>query len=179
MNRWTRIRGLQLVALVAVVTACSEPTAPSFATAVNDAPAVAAVSSGLVECPTNETQSTFALVGTDGGVISLGGTRIEIPAGALPLLGLNLISLRIPASQYVEIEVRVNDLAHFVFQKPVKIVIDYGRCTRSDIDRAPLRAWYINPVTKAFIADMGGVDDKVARTVTFATDHFSGYAIAQ
>jgi hypothetical protein len=39
--------------------------------------------------------------------------------------------------------------------------------------------WHIDPLTKTFLEDMGGVDDKVARTVTFSTDHFSGYAIAQ
>lgn len=181
MNRWTRIRRLRFVALAAAVTACSEPTAPSFSNAAstNDAPAAAAVSGGLVECPTNESQSTLALVGVGGGTVSLGGTQIVIPQGALPLFGLNLISLRIPASQYVEVDVRVNGLVHFVFQQPVTVSIDYGRCTRSDIDRAPLTVWYIDPVTKAFIADMNGVDDKVARTVTFTTDHFSGYAIAQ
>lgn len=179
MNRWTQIRRLHAVALTAAVIACSEPTAPSFSNTGDAAPAAVAISGGLVECPTNQTQSTFALVGAGGDVISLGGTQIIIPDGALPLFGLNLITLRIPASQYVEIDVQVNGLAHFLFQKPVTVVIDYGRCTRSDIDRIPLTVWYINPVTKAFIANMGGVDDKVTRTVRFETDHFSGYAIAQ
>jgi hypothetical protein len=179
MNRWTLIRRLHVVALAAAVIACSEPTAPPLSSATDDTPAIAAGSSGLVECPTNETQSTLALVGAGGGTVSLGGTRIDIPEGALPALGLSLISLRMPASQYVEVDVRVNGLVHFQFAKPVAVAIDYGRCTRSDIDRVPLRVWYINSVTKAFIADMGGVDDKSARTVTFETDHFSGYAIAQ
>lgn len=179
MNRWTVIRRLHVVALAATLIACSEPTAPSLSSTADDPPVAAVSSGGLVECPTNQTQSTVQLVGVDGGIVSLGGTQIIIPKDALPLLGLNLISLRIPASQYVEIDVRVNGLVHYVFRQPVRVAIDYGRCTRSDIERSPLTAWYIDPVTKGFLADMGGVDDKVARTVTFTTDHFSGYAIAQ
>jgi hypothetical protein len=89
------------------------------------------------------------------------------------------VTLTVPPSKYVEIEVRVNGLPHFQFAQPVTVVLDYSRCTRSDIDRAPLSVWNIDPLTKALLEDMGGVDDKSARTVTFTTDHFSGYAIAQ
>ncbi|HUF13752.1 MAG TPA: hypothetical protein VMN78_11675 [Longimicrobiales bacterium] len=34
------------------------------------------------------------------------------------------------------------------------------------------------PATGALLQNMGGVDDKENRTVTFRTDHFSGYAVA-
>ncbi|MGQ0714289.1 MAG: hypothetical protein ACT4PJ_11205 [Gemmatimonadaceae bacterium] len=179
MNKWTRVRRLQAVVLAAALTACSEPTAPSLSEANNQPSQLSLTSRGLVICPTNESQTTFALVGGLGGTISLGGTQITFPQGALPSLGLSLVRLSIPASQFVEIDVSVNGLVHFAFGAPVRVVIYYGRCSRSDIDRSPLTAWYINPVTKAFIADMSGVDDKAARTVTFETDHFSGYAIAQ
>lgn len=179
MNTWMLVRRLSVVAFAAAVTACSEPTAPPSSPALEDAPAALTVSGGLVACPTNESQSTLALVGSLGGTVSLGGTQIIFPPGALPSLELSLISLTIPASQYVEINVRVNGLIHFDFGAPVTVVMDYSRCSRSDIDRAPLTAWYIDPATKAFIRDMDGVDNKGARTVTFETDHFSGYAIAQ
>lgn len=179
MNKWTLVRRLHVLLLAAALTACSEPTAPSVSESVDGTSNISLQSGGLVACPTNESQSTFDLLGGGGGIVALGGTQVIIPDGALPSLGLSLVRLRIPASSYVEIDVSVNDLVDFDFHRPVTVVIDYSRCTRSDIDRAPLTVWYINPVTKAFIADMGGVDDKVARTVTFQTDHFSGYAIAQ
>ena len=179
MNRWMLVRRLSVLVLAAALTACSEPTAPSLSETGDGAAKADAISIGLLQCPTNQSQSTFALLGGAGGVVSLGTTEITVPQGALPALGLTLIRLTIPASQYVEINVTVNELVHFDFALPVSVAIDYGRCTRSDIDRAPLTVWYIDPVTKAFIADMGGVDDKVARTITFETDHFSGYAIAQ
>lgn len=178
MVRWTIVRRFAFVALAAGLTACSEPTAPTPSAAARPLffePDKAA----LIQCPSDISQTTSALLGVLGGEISIGGTRVIIPPDALPLFGLSLVTLTVPPSKYVEIEVRVNGLPHFQFTQPVTVVIDYSRCTRSDIDRSPLRVWNINPLTKTFLEDMGGVDDKVARTVTFTTDHFSGYAIAQ
>jgi hypothetical protein len=172
------IRRVTLAALAAAFTACSEPTAPPpSATPLTVTLDVS--KSGLIICPTDASLSASALLTAAGGEVSIAGYRVIVPAGALPLDGLFLVTLRAPASKYVEVEVRVNGLPHFAFAQPVTIVIDYSRCTRSDIDRAPLRVWYIDPLTNLFIRDMGGDDDKVERTVTFSTDHFSGYAVAQ
>jgi hypothetical protein len=178
MIRWTIVRRFASVALAAALTACSEPTGP--------APAPAARSlfgdetnASLVQCPSDGSLTGSALLGVLGGELSVGGMRLVIPPDALPLFGLSLVTLTVPPSKYVEIEVQVNGLPHFQFAQPVTVVLDYSRCTRSDIDRAPLSVWNIDPLTKALLEDMGGVDDKSARTVTFTTDHFSGYAIAQ
>lgn len=184
MVRWKLIRRVTLAALAATFTACSEPTAPPppATTAPSATPLLFLPdlgSSGLVECRTETSQSASALLTSLGGEVSVAGFRIIVPPDALPLGGLFRVTMRVPASKYVEIDVRVNGLPHFAFLQPITVVLDYSRCTRSDIDRAPLRAWYIDPFTNLFIADMGGVDDKVARTVTFTTDHFSGYAVAQ
>jgi hypothetical protein len=178
MVRWTIVRRFTLAALAAALTACSEPTAPEPSAAARTL-LTGEGKPGLVQCPTDESQSVSALLGVLGGEVSVGGHRVIVPPDALPLLGLSLVTLTVPASKYVEIEVRVNGLPHFQFAQPLTLVVDYSRCSRSNIDHEPLRVWYIDPVTKAFIEDMGGVDDKIARTVTFATDHFSGYAVAQ
>ena len=181
MARWTMVRRFLSLALVAAVTACSEPTRPdASATALTLFPEIK--KSGLVECPTDEflTASAYldplALVDQ---VVSVGAHSVSVPPGALPLGVPPLLTLTVPPSKYVEIVVTVNGLPHFQFAEPVTVTIDYSRCNRSDIDRDPLRVWNIDPLFKTFIADMGGDDDKVARTVTFQTDHFSGYAIAQ
>ena len=136
----------------------------------------ASASSGLVECPTNQTLRASRVIGPLGGIVSVAGTSIDIPAGALSLP--RLITLTAPAGKYVEVDVRADQLLSLVFDAPVTVTIDYSRCTRSDIDQAPLRAWYIDHVTKRFLEDMGGTDDKARRTVTFTTPHLSAYAVA-
>jgi hypothetical protein len=109
--------------------------------------------------------------------VSLGGHSIQIPGGAL--LDPTPITLTEPASRYVEIGVQAGDAEHFLFELPVVVTISYDRCSRSNIDRTPLQVWYIDPITHELLENMGGVDDKLARTVTFLTSHLSGYAIAE
>jgi hypothetical protein len=130
----------------------------------------------LIQCPNAIPSSTTALVSPLGGVVSLGGTSISVPAGAV--LVPTLISVTTPASQYMEVDISVPGIEHFLFELPVTVTVSYARCTRSDIDKTPLSAWYIDSETKALLESMGGVDDKVARTVTFTTPHLSGYALA-
>src|SRR3954471_6373862 len=81
----------------------------------------------LLQCPTTQTQTTSALVTTLGATLSLGGTSVRIPASALT--AATTITLRVPASQYMEIEVRANDLTSFLFQQPISVTIDYSRCS--------------------------------------------------
>jgi hypothetical protein len=166
-------RGGAAALLLASVVSCGEERATGT---VDPTTASLASSPSLVECPTNETLTRQLLVGPLGGLVDIGGTKVTIPAGALSLP--TLITLTIPASRYVEIQVRANSLVSFVFDAPVEITLDYSRCTRSDIDRVPLSAWYINAVTKQLLENMNGADDKASRTVKFQTDHLSNYAIA-
>ena len=108
---------------------------------------------------------------------SLNGHTIIVPQQALDRVAF--ITLRQPSTPFVEVEVRVNGRDHFEFQGPVTVVLDYSRCPDWRIGPEPLTVWQIDPDTKAFIADMGGVDDRAARKISFTTDHFSGYAVAQ
>lgn len=105
-----------------------------------------------------------------------GNTRVVIPADAV--LAPTAFTLSVPSSKYVEIEVTAGGSEHFVFALPVTVTLDYGRCSRSDLDKASLSAWNIDPATKSLLEAMVSVDDKVTRTVTFSTIHFSGYAVA-
>jgi hypothetical protein len=175
-----RIRSrLVLAATLAMVAAASctsdqvaapRPTDPSMLLGLPG------TSSTLITCPAGEAGTATGLIGPLGGVLAAGNTRVVIPAGAV--LSLTSFTLTVPSSKYVEIEVKPVGGEHFVFELPVAVTLDYGRCGRSNLDKGLLTAWNIDPVTKRLLAPMVSVDDKVARTVTFSTIHFSGYAVA-
>ena len=130
----------------------------------------------LVRCPTNATTSATAVVGALGGLVDVGGTSIRIPAGAL--LSDATVTVTVPKSNYMEVDISVAGVEHFVFEQPVTVTLSYARCSRSDIDAAPLSVWYIDSASKELLEQMPSVDDKLTRTMTFITGHLSGYAVA-
>ena len=152
---------------------CGEPraTAPGTSTLRSDGSSPA-----LVECPSNQTTTASAVVGVLGGVVTVGGTSITIPNGALT--APTLLQVTVPASRFMEIDVTAVGFTSFLFQQPVSVTIDYSRCSRSDVDQQTLHVWHIDPNTKQLLEDMGGVDDKASRRITFSTGHLSGYAVA-
>jgi hypothetical protein len=152
-----------------VASGITEPTTPG-ASALRDQGVA-----NLIECPTSESASNSALVTPLGGLVSVGGTSVSIPAGAL--LAPTTVTVTVPASQYMKVDVSVEGLEHFIFELPVTITLSYDRCNRSNIDHAPLVAWYVDS-EDAPLELMGGVDNKLTRTVTFTTGHLSGYALA-
>jgi hypothetical protein len=131
----------------------------------------------LVECPVSVTRSTSGLIGPLGGSLTLDGHSITFPEGAVVVP--TTFTLAAPAGNYMELDIRANGAEHFEFETPVTVTISYARCTRADIDKAPLSVWYIDSTTKHLLENMGGTDNKVARTVTFGTGHLSSYSIAQ
>jgi hypothetical protein len=169
----TTFRHAALLAATAAAASCADggltaPEAASLATSTGPSP---------LECPVSTTTSTRATIGLTGGVIELAGHRVVIPAEAVLLP--TEFTLTVPASNYVEVDIKAAGQEHFEFRKPVSLTLSYQRCTRTNIDRENLRIYYIDSRTKAIIDDMGGTDDKVARTVTTGTGHFSGYLIGQ
>ncbi len=164
-----------LVALAFVLPACADvdstaPLAPADAALASSGPV-------LVECPVDTALSNTGSLDALGGAIRLEGHELALPS--LAVLLPTEFSLTAPVSNYMELDIRANGQSSFQFSKVVTITIDYSRCTRSNIDHAPLSVWQIDPETKALIEHMGGVDDKENRTVTFDTDHLSTYSIAQ
>jgi hypothetical protein len=131
----------------------------------------------LIECPTTQTSTNSGLIGVLGGTIATAGTSISLPAGSV--LAGTLISVTVPASTYMEVDVTANDLLSFLFLKPVTITIDYSRCPTSVTAGKTLTVWHINTQTKVLIQNMNGVNDPVQRKMSFTTSHLSGYAIAQ
>ena len=177
MVRWTIVRRFTTVALAAALTACSEPTTePTFdgsAPSLNETQTAPT----LLECRRTFFDITWGVVGPLGGLLSLDGHSITIPPLALDRLAF--ITLRTPSTRFIEVEARVNGQDHFEFAQPVTVTLDYSRCQPWQIGPEPVTVWQIDPDTKAFIRDMGGVDDRANQRITFTTDHFSGYAVAQ
>jgi hypothetical protein len=131
----------------------------------------------LLVCPTSQTLSASGVIGVLGGVLEVGGHRVVMPAQAV--LRPTRFTLTVPASDYMEISVVADGFPGYTFLQPVVVSISYDRCDRADLNGRELRTFYIDSRSKSVLEDMGGVDDKVARRVTFATAHFSGYAVGE
>lgn len=168
-------RLLALVLTAAAVAACADANDPTAL--APDAPSLASSGPVLVECPVDYTISTSGRLGAIGGAIGLEKHQLAVPA--LAITSPNDFTVAAPSSNYMELAVNAEGHSGFNFKRPVQITIDYSRCSRSNIDKAPLSVWHIDGDTKALLENMGGVDDKQSRTVTFTTDHLSHFSIAQ
>jgi hypothetical protein len=128
----------------------------------------------LAVCPISETRSVLDVIGLLGGTLSLNGSSVVLPLGAV--LEPTSMGLTIPASQYMEIRVTANG-GHFLFEKPISITIDYSRCS-AEIQNKTLKVWEIDPISKEMLEDMGGIDNKLLHQITITSIHLSGFAIA-
>lgn len=180
---WMRGTGTALTfALLVLAGSCRDattaPRAPSNGTPPSELLGLPGLfgSPKLLYCPSTQSQQTSALLGVDGGTLSLGGTSVTLPLGAL--LGETTVELSIPAGQYMEVDLTVNGGQHISFLQPAVVTIDYSRCNRLSTLLAPLSVWNIDPTTKALLQNMGGIDNKLTQSITFTTPHFSGFAIA-
>jgi hypothetical protein len=129
----------------------------------------------LLICPAATSQASTGLIGPLGGVLAVGGIRVIVPAGAV--LAPTSFTLTVPESNYLEIDVKAGDADHFVFERPVVVAIDYGRCGLP-LFHSALSAWNIDPDTKALLHEMASVDSLLTHRIIFSTIHFSGYAVA-
>ena len=177
MVRLTVVRRFIVVALAAGLTACSEPTTAPTSEAPAPTLNETQSSASLLRCQWTFFDITWGLVGPLGGLLSLDGHSITV--GPLALDRLALITLRTPSSRLIEVEARVNGQDHFQFGQPITVTLDYSRCRSWELGPEPVTVWQIDPATKAFIREMGGVDDRANKRISFTTDHFSGYAVAQ
>jgi hypothetical protein len=129
----------------------------------------------LLECPASSARSGQGTIGVQGGVLEVGNHRMVVPA--LAVLSPTPFTFSVPPSNYMEVSITAGGADHFTFRHPVEVSISYERCTRANTEKRDLRVYYIDPATKRILEDMGGVDDKVARRVTFRTGHLSGYSV--
>ena len=171
---------LTVIAGCAVVAVSCEGTKVSEPTSSRDVEARGLIGGNggpkPISCPTQDSYSSTAEVGVLGGILSAGGMTVSIPAGAL--LGTQTVTLSVPASNNVEIDVSVAGAEHFVFEQPIVVTISYARCNATSLNLTPITAWYFNTETGELIEPMISVDNKLLRTVTFTTGHLSGYILA-
>ncbi|MGH7476531.1 MAG: hypothetical protein ACRELD_09595 [Longimicrobiales bacterium] len=160
--------------LLAFALACD--TDGPAAISAPDVPASASLSLEPLTCATTETTTDTFTVDGAGATFTHGKHRIVVPAGAVDVP--TEIEYTVPASSVVEIRVRANGQEHFTFAEPLSITISYARCPLSLTELLPLVAWYWDPATGVLLEAMPSTDDKDDRSVTFSTDHFSGYVIA-
>ena len=177
------VRGLTSVLLPLVLlaaAACSDaPTSVASAQSLGtpSRAVVEAPSTGsLIECAVSRPASASKIITPAGGLLAAGGHAIAIPRGAVtrPVR----ITMTVPASKYVEVDISAEGAAHYQFARPVVVTLDYSRCGASADELSSLTAWYVDAPTRLFRADMGGIDDRLFRRLFFTTDHLSGYAVA-
>ena len=177
------IRALQqarrcaVAAIALALVACSadgsltgpEPVVYSSVAALQD------VGPALLVCPSLQSRSASKRIGPRGGSVTVAGTRLVVPAGAVRA-ETNFV-LTIPASQYLELDIVAGGQEHYEFAKPVTITVNYAHCRSDTADVEALSAWHVDPA-RSFLEEMPGLDDKRGRKLTFETDHLSKYAIA-
>jgi hypothetical protein len=170
------LRFAVLALLAGAAASCADsPAAPP--TAPRPASLVRFTGVSPLQCPVAAASSSTATIGALGGVLEAGGHQVVIPANAVLLP--TRFTITVPASRYVEVDVKAAGLEHFEFLQPVVLSLSYARCARTDIDRESLRIYYVDSQAREILEDKGGVDNKLTRTVTTVTDHFSGYLIGQ
>ncbi|MDB4880918.1 MAG: hypothetical protein JWL60_2364 [Gemmatimonadetes bacterium] len=140
-------------------------------------PLVGGSGSTLLQCePPAAAQTVTGVIGLPGGTLQVGGTRMVIPENAVPTP--TTFTLTVPRSPFVEISVRAGDAEHYLFQRPVLVTIDYGRCAGSLDPVRPVTAWHIDEGSRSLLENMRGLDVRLTRSITFSTGHLSGYAVA-
>lgn len=161
-----------LLGVLLPLTACD---APELASAPSEPQLAMVTTPTLVSCPSVVERSNDGLVAGFGGVVTLARNAVIVPAGAV--LGAADITIEVPASDYMLVELKANGQEHWQFLAPVTVTIDYARCPIGLFD-PPVSAWHVDPETGELLEHMGGIDNRLLKTITFVTDHFSGYAIA-
>ena len=129
----------------------------------------------LLSCANAPASTSGIVTPSLGGRIAVGGVSITLPAGAV--VEPTTISITVPASPHREVQIRANGQEHFQFLETAVVTLSYESCGVSLLAPA-LAVWNVDEATRAPLAQMLSVDNRLTRTVTFVTNHLSGYAIA-
>lgn len=161
------------LAVAVVLLGCSERDAPEHVAAPQSSSSVGA---SMMSCPASASIGTARTLPPAGGAVETGGHRVIVPSNAIS--DSTHITIDVPAGDRMQVNLRANGQNHWQFLDGLVITIDYGRCPASEYAGRTLSVWLVNETTGEPLQPMGGVDDRANRRITFETDHFSGYAIA-
>lgn len=153
------------------------PSAELASTATTSGLAIVPTSaqSELLACPAMKAGQATRVIGPGGGLLRVDGQAVAIPRGAVT--APTRFTLTVPGSGYAEIDVKAEGFDHYVFARPVVVTIDYSMCGVEPTAK-PFSGWYIDQSSHQLLKDMAAVDDRYNQRLFFATDHFSGYAVA-
>ncbi|HEX7091677.1 MAG TPA: hypothetical protein VF192_16170 [Longimicrobiales bacterium] len=130
----------------------------------------------LMVCPVAQEASVRAEIRPEGGTVSLGGHSVYFPPGAVP--EPVEVKLTVPASEFVEVDIQVNGQEHYRLARPVLATLSYARCGSVALRSRRITVWHIDGQTRQPVERMASLDDRASGSVTFVTNHFSGYALA-
>jgi hypothetical protein len=173
-----QIRRGAAVWLTLAIAACSADsplTAPEYSLETSVAELQSADPVRLY-CPHIESLSAAKRIGPKGGTLNLAGTKLVVPRGAVPVE--TEFVLTIPAGDWLELDIDAGGAEHYSFARPVTITVNYSRCGTRAAETEALSAWYVDETSGDFVQDMGAIDLKAGKKLTFETDHLSKYAIA-
>lgn len=169
--------GLTTVLVLALTAGCAE-SGPDLLQPDLLQPEIRHVQSArvqLLECPVETTRSTSGLIGATGGTIALDGHSITLLPGAV--LRPSRFTLTVPASRHVEVDIDVAARDDFRFLVPAEITLSYQRCDE-DVEADELTVWHIDDMSGELLEPMGGDPDPENRSITFTSNHLSGFIIA-
>lgn len=126
-------------------------------------------------CPIAEENSVRADIGPNGGTVALHGHSVHFPPGAV-MMPVE-VELTVPASQHVEVDITVNGEESFRLARPVLVTVSYDRCGAQAPAGGRMTAWHYDRATERLLEEMGGLDDPASRSVSFVTNHFSGWVL--
>lgn len=161
------------VGMASLITACD---APESIEGPADPQMLAVTGGSLLECPAGESRAAFdRILPFLGGMVAVGANRVVVPLTAI--LGVTDITIEVPETDWVMVDLTANGAEHYQFRTPVSVTIDYSRCSDEALAGGPLTVWNIDAEGN-MLQNMGGTDNRLFKRITFTTDHFSGYAIA-
>jgi len=171
--------GCALLGLMLV--ACDEPAATDPIETAPESEIVAPqLNVAMMSVAPMHCHSDFPLLGhgvvtPDGGTVQAGKSRVEVPAGAVT--APTTITMILHASPYALIEMRANGQDHFEFEKPIEVSVDYARCEMPG-DGAGRTVWYVDEDLGVPVEAMATTDHPAEGRLSFTTDHFSVYMVA-
>jgi hypothetical protein len=173
MRFQTFLRSSLAVAALGAAIACADnatPTSPRIASApsVDFAVVKSAKKPKVAKCKLQKEEWGTALIGSNGGTVTVGGASLTVPAGALN----RTVSISAHALPTTSASVQFSpEGLHFAL--PAKLTMQYGKC------ETPTYGVTVAYVQKDTVTEVEPSNDHpLLKSVTAEISHFSSYAVA-